>query len=257
MNKSRFRIGKTFISITDPQDAVFRIEEAFQNKMNTYICVSNPRTVVYASKHEDYCKIMNNSYMNIPDAEPIIWAARIWGLSQVKRTMGPLLFRDMITNSQNGLKHFLLGDTQETLDKIKEKCKKENNSMIVGTLSPPFCGVDDYDYEDFAKKINESGADIVWLALRAPKQDFFAVKLLPYLDKKICIGVGAAFKFFLGEYKMAHPVIRKLGLMGLFWGKKDQKFLHFFICYLRYNLPYIVYLIAISFKRVIRKKYYE
>jgi N-acetylglucosaminyldiphosphoundecaprenol N-acetyl-beta-D-mannosaminyltransferase len=256
MVKSRYSVGKTFISITNPQDSIKRIEKAIEDNLNTYICVSNPRTVVFAYKNKNYQNVMNNSYMNIPDAEPMIWAARLWGLKNVQRTMGPHLFRDMLANPKSGLNHFLLGDTDETLEKITDKFTNEYNSKIVGKFSPPFCNLNEYDYKKIAQKINESGADVVWLALRAPKQDFFSSNLLPYLNNKVCIGVGAAFRYCLGEYKVANPIIKKLGLMGLFWGKKDQKFLHFLWGYLTDNIPYLFIIATIPFKRIKGKKYY-
>lgn len=256
MNKKRFRIGGTYISRTTPDDAIQKIIQAVEGNKTTYICVSNPRTVKIATQNIEYQKIMNESFMNLPDAEPMVWAAQLWGLKDVQRTMGPQLFARMILDSQNGLKHFLLGDTQETLDTVIELTKSKNQN-IVGAISPPFCDLDNYDYKGFADKINESKADIVWLALRAPKQDFFAVKLLPYLDKKICIGVGAAFRFFIGEYKLAPFIIRKLGLMGLYWGKKDQKYIPFIVGYLKDNVPFIYYLSKIPFWRLFGRKYYE
>ncbi len=257
MNTNQFRIGKTFISITDPKEAVRRIENAANKKLNTYICVSNPRTVVHARKSEEYLHVMNNSYMNIPDAEPIPWAAKLWGLNHVERTMGPYLFNDMVTNRESGLRHYLLGDTQETLDAIEKKCREEYKANIVGTFSPPFCHLDDYDYKSIAKTINDSQADIVWLALRAPKQDFFSARLSPHLDSKICIGVGAAFRFFLGEYKVSSKFLKKTGLMGLFWGKKHQKFIPFLWGYISDNVPYLFLLMQIVFWRLSGRKYYQ
>lgn len=256
MNNERFRIGCTYISKTTPEDSIQKILQAVEGNKTTYICVSNPRTVTIASKDKEYQKIMNNSFMNLPDAEPMVWAARLWGLKDVQRTMGPLLFKRMITESQNSLKHFLLGDTQETLDSVLEVTRTKNLN-IVGVLSPPFSDLDDYDYKYYADRINESKADIVWLALRAPKQDFFAAKLLPYLDKKVCIGVGAAFRFFIGEYKLAPLIIRKFGLMGLYWGKKNQKYIPFIVGYLKDNVPFIYYLLKIPFWRLSGRKYYE
>ena len=256
-SQNRFRIGKTYISCTSIFDAKSRIVQASKDGVKGYICVSNPRTVTYATKHRDYREVMANSFMNLPDAEPIQWAARLWGLKDVKRTMGPMIFKEMLSEPQNGLKHFLLGDTDETLEKITKKFKEESNSNIVGVYSPPFCDLDGYHYESIAKKINESGADLVWVSMRAPKQDFFAVRILPYLDKKICIGVGAAFRFNLGEYKMAPPIIKKLGLMGLYWGRKGQKWGPFIWNYLKDNVPYLFYLAAIPFRRLFGKKYYE
>ncbi len=195
--------------------------------------------------------------MNIPDGQPVLWAAALWGLKQVKRTMGPLMFQDMLSKPQNGLKHYLLGDTNQTLNKIYEKSKKEYGSLISGMYSPPFCNLDGYDYEGMGKMIRDSEADIVWIAMRAPKQDYLAVRLLPYLDGKICIGVGAAFRFFLGEYKLAPALIRKLGLMGLYWGKKNQKLIPFLWGYTKDNIPFIYYLLKIPLWRLLGRKYYE
>lgn len=254
MDKNRFRIGKTYINITSPEHAKKEIAQAVSDGVNGYICVSNPRTVNQATKHEDYREVMACALMNIPDAEPMPWAAKLWGLKEVKRTMGPMLFNDMLMNHENGIKHFLLGDTDETLSKLKDKY---TDAIIVGMYSPPFCGLDDYDYQQIADMINESKADLVWISMRAPKQDFFAQRISPLLDHKICIGVGAAFRFNLGEYKMAHPIIKKLGLMGLFWGKKNQSWGKFIWGYLSDNVPYLFYLAQIPFWRLVGKKYYE
>ena len=256
-DKGLFRIGKTYISCTNIPDAKDRIAEAVKEGLNTYICVSNPRTVTYATRHADYREVMDRSFMNLPDAEPMQWAAKLWGLKDVTRTMGPVIFKEMLSEPQTGIRHFLLGDTDETLEKISAMFSDGYGANIAGTFSPPFCGLDEYDYGGIAQMINGSGADLVWVSMRAPKQDFFAVRLLPYLDKKICIGVGAAFRFNLGEYKMAPPIIKKLGLMGLYWGKKSQSWPAFLWGYLNDNVPYLFYLAAIPFRRLFGKKYYE
>ena len=139
MNKNQFRIGKVFITITTPSDSQKRIEKIVKDGVKGYICVSNPRTVVCATWNKDYREVMANSLMNIPDAEPILWAARLWGLKDVQRTMGPLLFRDMVSRPENGIRHFLLGDTDETLKKVTQKFTEEAKANIVGSYSPPFC----------------------------------------------------------------------------------------------------------------------
>lgn len=257
MRDKRFRIGTTYISITSPENAKERITQAVNGGENAYICVSNPRTVVHATRHKDYREVMEQSMMNLPDAEPMIWAAKLWGLKEVKRTMGPLLFQAMIIEPSSGIRHFLLGDTEETLNRIVAKASK-SGALIAGIYSPPFCKLEEYDYEDIAKRINDSGADVVWTAMRAPKQDFFDRKLLSYLDNKVCVGVGAAFRFYLGEYKMAPPFIKKLGLMGLYWGKKNQTWIAFIWTYLVDNaIPYFWYLFKILIRRLTGKKYFE
>ena len=258
METDRFKIGGTYISCTNIPDAKARIVDAVKNGVKGYICVSNPRTVTYATKHADYREVMANSFMNLPDAEPMAWAAKLWGLKDTKRTMGPVIFKEMLSEPESGLTHFLLGDTDETLKKIVNKFKTETNANIAGVYSPPFCGLDEYDYPAMAKIINDSGAQVVWVSMRAPKQDFLAARMMPYLNDGImCIGVGAAFRFNLGEYKMAPPIIKKLGLMGLYWGKKNQTWGAFLWGYAKDNVPYLFYLAAIPFKRLFGIKYYK
>lgn len=219
----KYRIGKVYISATSPGDAKQRITKAVEEGVNDYICVSNVRTVALANNDAEYREVMNKAFMCTPDGMPLVWMARLWGLKDVQRTVGPDLFVQMIGDKQSGLKHYLLGDTEETLAAMKAKFSDGDTSNIVGTFSPPFCELDEYDFEGIAYRINESGANIVWVSLRAPKQDFFAVRLLPYLDKKICIGVGAAFRFSLGQIKHPPKIFKKLGLTGLFWRKMTLK----------------------------------
>ena len=45
MDKTKYRIHKTFISRTNPDDAIAHITEAALNGNGGYICVSNMRTV--------------------------------------------------------------------------------------------------------------------------------------------------------------------------------------------------------------------
>ena len=84
----------------------------------------------------------------------------------------------------------------------------------VGTYSQcchAFCGqdvitaMDDFDYEDIARRVEASEADIIWVALGAPKQEIFMAKLKPYLRRGVMIAVGAAFKFYSGTDEKRAP----------------------------------------------------
>ncbi len=251
----RYRIGNIYISRTTPAKTIESIKSAIKEKQNHYICVSNVRTVAYANKrcNEDYRHIMNNALLCTPDGMPLVWMARLWGLKDVQRTVGPDIFTTLLNDKESSIKHFLLGDTEETLTEMKKKYAN-NNTQIVGAYPPPFCELHEYDYCNIAKKINESGANIVWLSLRAPKQDYFAVQLLPYLDKKICIGVGAAFRFSLGQIKHPPKIFKKLGLTGIFWRKMNLSkigwYFHHFALLCKWGTN-------ILYSRILGRRYYQ
>lgn len=244
---SRFRIGNAYISATNPEKAKEYITSKCLNGDGGYICVSNMRTVVYANKHEDYLHIMRDATMCLPDGVPLVWMARLWGIKEVCCTNGPDLFVTMLNNQLSGIRHFLLGDTDETLNKIM-KCFPK--SAIVGTYSPPFVPLKEYDLQKMADIIKESGAQLVWLSLRSPKQDYLAAEMSQLCKNILFIGVGAAFRFAIGEYKHPSMFMQKMGLTGFYLRKIG--FIEVGL-YLKYFFYLLYWSSAIVLNRIIRK----
>lgn len=253
-DKSRFRVGKVFISRITPAKAVGKIEETIQEARKGYICISTARTVNTANKDAAYREVMANSMLNTTDGMPLVWAARLWGLKDVERTMGPALF-NTILSSGKPYKHFLIGDTDDTLASVTKRYSEEFGTQIVGAVSPPFCDVEDFDFEGYAQQINDSDADIVWVSMTAPKQDFFSAKILPLLkDGVVCIGVGAAFRYNLKTYKEPSKLVQKLGLTSFLLRGANLKTVKKWFAI---GLGITPCLIDIVFRRITGKKYYE
>lgn len=219
MDTNRYRIGKIHISATNPKDAKQKITESALQGKGGYVCVSNLRMIRYAGLHAEYAKVMEGSLMNFPDGKPLKWCARLWGLKSVETTNGPSFFKMMLSSGDKRMKHYLLGDTQDIIDRIKEKNDSELHAEIVGAEALPFAAVDEFDYEGIAKHIKESGANIVWTAMRAPKQDEFNQRLSLILPNVVSLGVGRAFRLLVGEVKDAPGWAHKAGVAGIFTRK--------------------------------------
>ena len=251
-----FRIGRTRILITNQKDSALKIKQLLQKKAKGYICISNMRTVVLANTDDQYHDIMENSLFNTPDGTPLVWCGKAWGINDVERACGPYLFDDIIKDKDPSLKHFLLGDTEETEKKLKYKCEREYGTHIVGMYSPPFMPLEEYNLKEIADIINRSGANIVWTSLRAPKQDFLNAKLLPYLnDGIILIGVGAAFRYKLGELRKPDGFLQKIGLGGLIFRRKDSNLLKELKWYLKHGYYFTKYFSIILIKRLLGHSY--
>lgn len=252
MNKDRYRIGKVYVNITDPEKAKRQVKETVAERRGGYIALSDVRSVSYANEHPDYCEVLNNSTYTFTDGMPLIWLARLWGIKNNHRSAGPILFSSLMEEKDNGLKHFMLGDTEETLAALKEKYHEAD---IKKTFSPPFCEVNEFDYEGIAKMINDTDANIVWVALHAPKQDYFSARLAPLLtDGKLCVDVGAAFRFALGQYKMPPKYAQKLGVIGLFWRKFNFSLLKWYFVHTGYLIKWSVDILV---SRINGKQYYQ
>lgn len=253
-----FRIGRVRISITDEDKAINSIKEAIHNKKKGYICISTLRTVPVANKDDRYQEVMENSLMNTPDGTPLVWCGHWWGLKNVQRACGPHIFPRMLKDNDPQLKHFFLGDTEETLVALTKKATEEYGANVVGSYSPPFKPLDDYDIEGMAKMINDSGATIVWTALRAPKQDILNSMIIPYLNNGIVmVGVGAAFRSVLGVLRQPDGILQKLGLAGLLFKRPESSWWNELKWYVQHTLYLIKYFFIIKWRRLVGIKYYE
>ena len=258
-NKSNFfRVGRVRISITNEDDAIRRIKEAIVTHSKGYVCVSTLRTVVIANSDDKYQEVMENSLMNTPDGTPLVWCGHWWGLKEVQRACGPHIFPRMLSEKDLNLKHFFLGDTDDTLAELTKKSTEEFEANVVGSYSPPFKPLEEYDIEGIAKMINESGATIVWTSLRAPKQDFLNAMITPYLkDGIVMIGVGAAFRSVTGVLRQPDGVLQKMGLAGLLFKRSNTTWFQEFKWYVKHACHLLSYFFSIIIKRMKGIKYYE
>ena len=253
-----FRIGRVRISVTDEERAINTIKEAIHKKQKGYVCVSTLRTVVIANKDDKYHDVMENSLMNTPDGTPLVWCGHWWGLKDVQRACGPHIFPRMLKDKDSELKHFFFGDTEDTLAALTKKATEEFGTNVVGSYSPPFKPLEEYDIKGMAKMINESGATIVWTALRAPKQDILDSMIAPYLnDGIVMVGVGAAFRSVLGVLKQPDGVLQKMGLAGILFKRPESTWWKEFKWYVKHTLYLLKYFFIIKWRKIIGKKYYE
>ena len=253
-----FRVGRVRISVTDEEKAIQMIKEAVHRKQKGYVCVSTLRTVVIANKDDKYQTVMENSLMNTPDGTPLVWCGHWWGLKNVQRACGPHIFPRMLKDKDSELKHFFLGDTEETLAALKKKATEEYGANVVGSYSPPFKPLEEYDIEGLAKMINDSGATIVWTALRAPKQDILNSMITPYLnDGIVMVGVGAAFRSVLGVLKQPDGFMQKIGLAGVLFKRPETSWWSELKWYVEHVCYLIKYFFTIKWRRLIGRRYYE
>lgn len=252
-----FKIGRVKIDVTSYQKTIDLIKDVILRKDKGYICVSNMRTVAIANRDDAYLEVMENSLMNTPDGAPLIWCARLWGIKDAQRVCGPDLFEKALIEDPTGIKHYFLGETVETLNRLNARLS-ESDTVISGTYSPPFKPLEEYDLQGIANRINESGANVVWTSLKAPKQDFLNAKLLPLLNNGIVlIGVGAAFRVFLREYKTPKGFLAKMGLGGFTIIRNDSNIWKELIWYSKHSVLLAQYMVCIFFRRLIGKKAYE
>ncbi|OZD63137.1 hypothetical protein CH268_09345 [Rhodococcus sp. 06-1460-1B] len=183
----------------------------------TPVRLTNAYCLAVADQNPMYLDLLQGVGRNYPDGAPVAMLMRIaQGGSSSQRVRGPSLFNTVIERGQmRGVRHFMVGSTQTTLNLLTQKLEQEYPAAdIVGTYAPPFAPLDDEFYDDVESAI-VGHPDLLWIGLGTPKQDFAAVELASRLNIP-CVGVGAAFDFVAGTVAEAPPFIQKSGFEWLY-----------------------------------------
>lgn len=186
-----------------------RIEHQIASGQPNYICVADGVVVDHVQRNPAYRKTVDDGMFAICDSGWVpLYLRWIYGIRR-NQYCGPMIFRDLIEQGKHRM--IFLGTDQKTLDSLRQELVKLNPDVQQMTFYElPFKPVADFDYPAIARLIEADGADVIWIALGAPKQDFFMTLLKPYLKRGVMIGVGAAFNFYsgLGEQRAPDWVVR-------------------------------------------------
>lgn len=198
--------------------AVKRIEVAVERGERGYICIRDAHGVVRCHGDPRFKAVHNHAFMVTPDGMPLVWALRLAGYREAGRVYGPdLMLALMERGRERGLRHFLYGATTETLERLETRLRARlPGAQIVGGLAPPFRALTEAEQSDVVERINASGADIVWVGLGTPKQEFWMAEMRALLAPAMLIGVGAAFDFHAGGKRQAPRFIQRSGLEWAF-----------------------------------------
>jgi N-acetylglucosaminyldiphosphoundecaprenol N-acetyl-beta-D-mannosaminyltransferase len=163
----------------------------------------NAHTFREARRSPEYRAALNDSFISWADGTPITWAARIRGTPIPERVHGHDL---MVRFLREPFRHFFYGSTPEVLEALRAALP---GVQIAGMQSPPFTRR--VEASDLSQ-INDSGADIVWIALGAPKQELWAELNRDRLKVPVAICVGAAFEILAGRFSRSPRWMQTLGL---------------------------------------------
>jgi len=182
--------------------------------VDIHLC--NAYTIALADSEPDYRALLQRASMNLPDGTPVVWANRLLHQDeQVPKTRvrGPSLFHDVFElGQQQGLSHYLLGSTPRTLQRLRHNLSESYpDARIMGVESPPFRPMTQIEQADQLARIEDSGAQVVWVGLGTPKQDYESARLAAALPL-VFVAVGAAFDFTAGTVKPAPEWMQDNGL---------------------------------------------
>lgn len=230
------------ISVVNSQLAKKYLFDNFEKARGKYICAANVHTTVTAHENSDYRNIQNLSFMTLPDGKPLSIIGKKRGMESMERVTGPDFLEDILKETENKeYKHYFYGTTQNNLDSFISVIKKSYpNLKIVGVEPSVFRPLTIQEEDELVERINKSGADFVWVALGAPRQEIFCNKLSKR-TKAVWTAVGGALNVISGVIPRAPQWMQDYSLEWLYRLLKEPRrlFKRYFIT----NTKFLWYLL--------------
>jgi N-acetylglucosaminyldiphosphoundecaprenol N-acetyl-beta-D-mannosaminyltransferase len=205
------------VSAIDMAQALAFSERLLQGGGKGYICVTGVHGVVEAQHDPALRRILNASFLCLPDGMPTVWVGRAQGCRAMRRVYGPDYMLELCRlSASRGWRHFLYGGNPGVAQKLKNRLEVMVPGIhIVGTYSPPFRPLTSDEEKDLIARVNEAQPDIFWVGLSTPKQERFTAQYNQRLNTSLMIGVGAAFDIHAGLLKDAPEWVKHCGLQWL------------------------------------------
>jgi len=200
------------------------VAEHIAMKNGDYFCFANIHVVMEGIKNPGIKRILNGAAANFPDGMGVARALKILGNRFEGRVRGAdFMLKLCGYASKNNLKVFFYGNTNETLALLSDKLKNLYPELdIAGSASPPFRTLTKEEDDAYVKQINDSGADILFVSLGAPKQEKWMADHKGRV-RAVQLGVGAAFSFLTGKVKQAPLWMQKTYLEWLYRLPQEPK----------------------------------
>ena len=174
-----------------------------------YVVTPNPEIVETCREDSEAMEAVRRADMVIADGIGVVYGAKILGTPLKGRVPGIEFAQNLMGRmAESGKSLFLLGAKPGIADQAAEKLKVRYPGLqIAGTH-------DGYFKEDgpVLTQIRDSGADVVFVCLGAPKQEKWMLHNGEATGAHLLVGLGGCLDVFSGNVQRAPEVFQKLGL---------------------------------------------
>ena len=203
------------------EEAVSFLMDRIAKKMPTQVVTANAEIIMMARNDKRYGTLLQQADLVLADGAGTDWAGRTLGYEVPERVAGFDLFVELIKksaalggNAVIGIDIDFFGAAPGIAEAAKAKAEMLAPGVsIVGTRNGYFS---ETDIEEIIDEINASGAQILFAALGAPKQEYWLRDHAKQLRPLIRIGLGGSFDVLAGKTTRAPHWMQKASLEWLY-----------------------------------------
>ena len=177
-------------------------------------CVTPNAEMAYEALHDEaFRAVLNGAALVLPDGAGVVLGAKILKTPLKQKVAGIEFAQNLLPIlEETGKRLFLLGSKPGVAELAAEKMLQKHPKLCV-------CGTMDGYFKDDGEavaRINEARADVVFVCLGAPKQEYFMQKHAPELNVHLMIGLAGTLDGIAGTVKRAPRWMIRLQLEWLY-----------------------------------------
>lgn len=193
------------------------VNQSLLKKETLRIMTANAEMIMQAQENPDLKKCLINSSLVVADGAGVVWAAKELGSEISERVAGvDLAYQIIKLSAEKGFRIFFFGAGPGIAEIAAKNLRKQFPDLhIVGIRDGFF---KESEEAGIIQEINQSRAEILFVALGSPKQELWLEKYKDQLQPYIRMGVGGTFDVMANQVSRAPMWIQKNSLEWLYRG---------------------------------------
>jgi len=212
-----FGVGYHKVTLKEAAEDALKLAK---EKKGAYTVTPNPEILWQALHDAELLEILKKADQVIPDGIGVLMAARIMGERIPCKVAGVELGEEILkTSGKAGLTVAFLGAKPGVAQKAAENMKaKYPDLRVVGCFDGYF-----KDPDRAAQAVRETGADILFVCLGSPKQEYFIRDYAGKTGAGLLLGLGGSLDIYAGNAIRAPEWMIRAGLEWLYRLWKEPK----------------------------------
>jgi N-acetylglucosaminyldiphosphoundecaprenol N-acetyl-beta-D-mannosaminyltransferase len=213
--RTRVRFGELWVDSLTFAEALDAIEALVVTGRGGSVFTPNVDHVVNADDNPSFSAAYAAASLSLADGQPLVWTSRLLGAPLPEKISGSdLVFPLMKRAAARRWRVYLFGGGPGVAEKAAQVLREQLGVKIVGCEAPRISLEPDPAVDGPAmERIRKANAQLLLVALGAPKQELWLHRVGAGIRPTVGVGVGASLDFVAG----ARRAPRWMSRAGLEW----------------------------------------
>ena len=175
------------------------------------MAVVNAAKVVAASRDEKLRRVLAEADLVTADGMSVVWASYVLGQPLKQRVTGIDLFERLVEHAARvGLSVYFLGARENSVRGVVERFVSHHPNLLVAGYRDGYFHPS--ESASVAEVIKQSRADLLFVAMGSPAQEYWIATNLVPSGARFALGVGGSFDHLSGLSRRAPRWMQRIGL---------------------------------------------